>query len=493
MPDRRGLAGVNRRQSRESYEERQEGVAAQSGWAPRGACRGGGRAAVCRGGCRRRRATTITFVSPSPAEAATLTTDSVAFGFTYNKKPKATRTLVCALSGPTPSSGACDAPVASGEGSRSGKSYSGLANGSYTFTVTLTLTDGGTATATRHFSIDVPQPRPRLLDQRRHEHDRAREPGRHGRGPELHHRRPRPLRGGGRRQPRLLGQRPARTRSGARTWTARARTRASSPAPPRPSGWRSTPATSTGPTPTRARSGGRTWTARARTRASSPAPSVPARGGGRRQPRLLGQRRHGHDRAGEPGRHGREPELHHRRPQTPWGGGRRQPRLLDQPRHGHDRAGEPGRDGRGPELHHRRLRSPSGWRSTAATSTGPTPARARSGGRTWTARAPTRASSPAPRSPRGGGRRRLDDATPRGPRPTEGPLRRAFRLFRPVPREPSRRTASSRAARKQSRRSNRIEPPVRRASWKRRSITSRLGPATSAFACQEHSGDSEAE
>lgn len=100
---------------------------------------------------------TIAFVSPSPAEGATLTTDSVAFGFTYNRKPSGTQTLVCALSGPTPSSGACEAPVASGaKGSRSGKSYGGLANGEYTFTVTLNLTDGGTASATRHFTVDVP-------------------------------------------------------------------------------------------------------------------------------------------------------------------------------------------------------------------------------------------------------------------------------------------------------------------------------------------------
>jgi hypothetical protein len=85
---------------------------------------------------------TITFVPPSPAEGATLTTNSVSFAFTYNRQPKATQTLTCALSGPTPSSGACDAPFASGDkSSQSGKSYSGLANGSYTFTVSLTLTE----------------------------------------------------------------------------------------------------------------------------------------------------------------------------------------------------------------------------------------------------------------------------------------------------------------------------------------------------------------
>ena len=102
---------------------------------------------------------TITFVAPSPAEGATLTSNSVSFAFTYNKKPTATRTLVCALSGPTASSGPCDAPDASGaNGSRSGKSYSGLANGDYTLKVSLTLTDGGTAAATRHFTINAPVP-----------------------------------------------------------------------------------------------------------------------------------------------------------------------------------------------------------------------------------------------------------------------------------------------------------------------------------------------
>jgi hypothetical protein len=45
--------------------------------------------------------------------------------------------------------------VAAGAGSQSGKSYGGLANGSYTFSVSLSLTDGGTASATRHFTIAV--------------------------------------------------------------------------------------------------------------------------------------------------------------------------------------------------------------------------------------------------------------------------------------------------------------------------------------------------
>jgi hypothetical protein len=99
----------------------------------------------------------ITFISPSPSEGATLATNSVQFAFTYNRRPKQTQTLVCALSGPTSSSGACDAPAEFGtKGSVSGKAYTGLANGSYTFVVSLTLTDGGTTSATRHFTITVP-------------------------------------------------------------------------------------------------------------------------------------------------------------------------------------------------------------------------------------------------------------------------------------------------------------------------------------------------
>jgi virginiamycin B lyase len=100
----------------------------------------------------------VSFVSPSPAEGTTLTaTNGVIFAFTYNRQPKATRTLTCTLAGPTASSGACTAPSAFGDkGSQSGKSYAGLANGSYTFTVSLTLTDGGAATAVRHFTVNVP-------------------------------------------------------------------------------------------------------------------------------------------------------------------------------------------------------------------------------------------------------------------------------------------------------------------------------------------------
>jgi hypothetical protein len=96
---------------------------------------------------------TITFIDPSPSEGATLTTSSVPFAFTYNRTPRQTHSLLCTLTGPTSSSGPCDPPVPSGAaGSQSGKSYSGLANGSYTFTVSLRAT-GGAASATRHFSI----------------------------------------------------------------------------------------------------------------------------------------------------------------------------------------------------------------------------------------------------------------------------------------------------------------------------------------------------
>ena len=118
----------------------------------------------------------------------------------------------------------------------------------------------------------------------------------------------------------------ARARSAAPTSTAPASTRASSPAPPAPGAWRSTAPTSTGRTP---------------------GPT-------------------GHDRARQPRRHRRQPELHHRR------------RLP-----------------------------PPGWRSTPPTSTGRTAGTTRSGAPTSTAPASTRASSPAPASPPGRrGRRR---------------------------------------------------------------------------------------
>ena len=99
----------------------------------------------------------IAIVSPpSPTEGQTLATSSVQVAFTYDRKPSATRSLICQLSGPTSSSGPCDAPVAHGKfGSSSGASYSGLADGSYMLTVTLTLTDGGTASVVRHFTVAV--------------------------------------------------------------------------------------------------------------------------------------------------------------------------------------------------------------------------------------------------------------------------------------------------------------------------------------------------
>ncbi len=179
-----------------------------------------------------------------------------------------------------------------------------------------------------------------------------------------------------------------------------------------PTGWPSTAPTSTGPTSRRARSGEPTSTAAASTRASSPAPA--ARSEWRSTaPTSTGPTRQRHDRAGEPRRQRRQPELHHRRRRPVRRRGRRRPRLLDQPQRRHDRAGQPRRQRRQPELHHRR-ELPDGvavdgahvywtnhgtdtigranldgsganqsfitgagqpgraWRSTAATSTGPT-------------------------------------------------------------------------------------------------------------------------
>lgn len=104
----------------------------------------------------------ITFVSPSPADDATVTSDGVTYGFTYNRTPKQTASVTCALSGPTSFSGPCDTPVPSPADSKntskSGESYTGLGDGDWTFTVTLTLTGGGVYTATRDVTVDVPPP-----------------------------------------------------------------------------------------------------------------------------------------------------------------------------------------------------------------------------------------------------------------------------------------------------------------------------------------------
>ncbi len=99
----------------------------------------------------------ITFASSSPVEGATLTSNSATFAFSYNRTMKQTRSLVCSLSGPSTSlSAPCDHLVNITGGAQADKSYSNLANGSYTFTASLTLTDDGTAAATRHFSVNVP-------------------------------------------------------------------------------------------------------------------------------------------------------------------------------------------------------------------------------------------------------------------------------------------------------------------------------------------------
>ena len=80
-----------------------------------------------------------------------------------------------------------------------------------------------------------------------------------------------------------------------------------------PTGWRSTASTSTGPTTAAARSGGRTSTAPASNQSFITGAEQPVRGRGRRPAHLLDQLGNEHDRAGEPRRHRRGPELHHRR------------------------------------------------------------------------------------------------------------------------------------------------------------------------------------
>ena len=87
----------------------------------------------------------------------------------------------------------------------------------------------------------------------------------------------------------------------------------------------------------------------------------------------------------EPRRHRRQPELHHRRHPPARPRGRRRPRLLGERRHGHDRPRQPRRHRRQPELHPRRRR-PAASRSMPTTSTGRTATAARSAAPTSTAR-----------------------------------------------------------------------------------------------------------
>ena len=166
--------------------------------------------------------------------------------------------------------------------------------------------------------------------------------------------------------------------------------------PSRPS--RSPPApmrSSTGRTRTPKRSGAPTSTARASTTASSPARLSP-RGGGRRRAHLLDERNDGTDRACRSRRHERRTGLHHRCQRPHRCGGRRQLHLLGERFAGTIGRAEPRRYRTSTRASSRRQPSPTGWRSTAATSTGRTSTAARSGAPTSTARTSTRVSSPPP-------------------------------------------------------------------------------------------------
>ena len=206
---------------------------------------------------------------------------------------------------------------------------------------------------------------PRLLDQRSAGHDRAGQPRRQRRQPELHHRRQRPDRGGGRRRPHLLGQHAAPNTIGRANLDGTGVNQSFITGASSPHGV--------------AVDGGHVYWANAPTR---------------------------HDRAGQPRRHRRQPELHHRRQRPERGRGRRRAHLLDQLRRA-ARSGGP--TSTAPASTRASSPAPAarpGWRSTAPTSTGPagrTDLAARSGGPTSTAPASTRTSSrsPAPASPMG--------------------------------------------------------------------------------------------
>jgi hypothetical protein len=102
---------------------------------------------------------TITFTSPpSPARGSTVTTNSASFTFVLNRTPKQTRSMTCALSGPTSfGPAACKAATAVAAGSQSANNtYSFLANGAYTFTVVATLTDNQKVSAALPFTVNAP-------------------------------------------------------------------------------------------------------------------------------------------------------------------------------------------------------------------------------------------------------------------------------------------------------------------------------------------------
>ncbi len=77
------------------------------------------------------------------------------FAFTYNRTPKQTRSVICAVSGPSSSSSACDTPKATATGSSSGVILRQLTSGAYTLSVKATFTDGGVVSVIRHFVVEV--------------------------------------------------------------------------------------------------------------------------------------------------------------------------------------------------------------------------------------------------------------------------------------------------------------------------------------------------
>ena len=182
----------------------------------------------------------------------------------------------------------------------------------------------------------------------------TRQPRRDGGEPELHHRRAQPLRGGGRRRPRLLGRQRTTGTIGRANLDGTGVNQGFIGAGTDPCGV--------------AVDGAHVYWANLHRRDDRP-----------RQPRRLR----------------RQPELHRRRQLPLRSRGRRRPRLLGQPRSA-TRSAAPTSTARA------RTRasspaptSPAGSRSTAPTSTGPTATTGRSVAPTSTAPASTRASSPA--------------------------------------------------------------------------------------------------
>ena len=291
---------------------------------------------------------TITFVSPSPAEGATLTTNSVTFEFTYNRHEEVRRK---AKARPVRCRGRrrlCRLPATTLSTSRVGRRRTSSTATSQTATTRsrsywLSPT-AARPRASRHFAVNVPVTGHLYwanfgtgidgtinmagLDGSNPQTIASGQSDPSGVAVDASHLYWVNHRAGTITMANLDGSNPQTIVSGRSI----------------PSGWTSTPATSTGPTKARAvrhgdgQNGG---PGRQQPADDRQHPELTLRGRGRRQPPLLG--RHRQHPYGEPGRQQPNQTIHQRREPSQRACGRRQPPLLDQIAGRDDPYGGPGR------------------------------------------------------------------------------------------------------------------------------------------------------